>query len=195
MSFKSPSITSDDSQLFNAASNAVTGQGLAFWLFHIPLCWGNAMVLSCCCNNTRGWEAAQDKQEHRFKTCICCNTVLSFSLINDPKYKRHNQSGSFSPVINVMNNNVNNNHVENTSQSNNNISIGAQPSPPAAPAASPSPPPPQAVAAVAVAQPLPSAPEAPKLSMKEQIREKRAQKAMDEGRLSDAEAILSAPIN
>jgi hypothetical protein len=116
-----------------------------------------------------------DNQQHRFRDCVCCSVIFAVQLKHDRNYKRtvHVHGSTSNPVINVINNVDNSNQISNNSSSNNsntnNPTIGGTISSGSG----------NAISGKSTDEDLAN-----------KIKNMRVEKAISEGRLSDAEMIL-----
>jgi hypothetical protein len=115
-----------------------------------------------------------DNQQHRVRDCICCSVIFAVQIKHDRNYKRtvHVQGNTTSnPVINVINNVDNSNKISNNSSSNNSNQVTGAISNGSGTATT-------------------TAGKSTEEDLAGKIKQMRVEKAISEGRLSDAEMIL-----
>jgi len=157
-----------DLKLLQVLSQAYFNQNQLYRLcLHVPIAWPCFLFGSVCSCLTQAdsynkFHNSKLDQSHRIHECVCCFTVMSYTLDHDAFYAYPEVSSYVSlplPQITVINNNTNSigdiNNSSNNSSSNNST----------------------AVSTVPVENPLLS------------IKQKRLEKAIREERLSDAEVI------
>lgn len=109
---RSGTRTADDSRLLFEVRNARMRQNpcprttMSTLPCCVPCCFW-AMVISFCCesNSFYAYQDSKLDQSHRFQDCVCCFSVVSFTMIHDPSYKHRERVNMNNPIINIHNEN------------------------------------------------------------------------------------------